>query len=32
MSFIKQYANLSSGDIIPFSIDGDFYIDQDTDI
>lgn len=27
-----QYANLSSGDVIPFSVEGGFYIDQDTNI
>jgi len=32
MSVVKQYANLSSGDIIPFSIQGGLYIDQNTDI
>lgn len=34
MSKIIQYAGLSSGDTIPFSIEegGDLYVDQDTDI
>lgn len=32
MSMIIQYANLSSGDVIPFSVQGGLYIDQNTDI
>lgn len=32
MSKVIKYANLASGDVIPFSIESDYYVDQDSNI